>query len=83
MIILNSSLIIFLQSNTGKLENFQWKIGVALASNTCSKIFTPYISIRFDIRNNDDTVLPYTTELTYEQFLVSERGKSIVFIFLI
>ncbi len=52
----------------GKLKNFQWKIGVAVSSSTCKNLFSPYISVRYDIIEEDGTATPYTTELSYEQF---------------
>lgn len=52
----------------GKLTNFQWKIGVAMASNTCKNLFDPYVSIRFDVQEDDGTVNAHTAELSFDQF---------------
>ena len=40
-------------SNFGRLSNLQWRLGVALASSTCSSLSTPYISLSFDIVDNN------------------------------
>lgn len=53
------------------MTNFQWRIGVAIASNSCKSIFQPYVSIRFDLKNEEGVLVPHTAELSYEQFKVS------------
>jgi hypothetical protein len=58
-----------LKSST-KMQNFQWKIGVAISSNTCKSLFAPYVSIRFDLKNEEGKLVPHTAELSYEQFKV-------------
>lgn len=52
----------------GKLSNFQWKIGVSMASNNCKNLYDPFVSIRFDVLEDDGTVNAHTGELTFDQF---------------
>lgn len=52
----------------GKLRNFQWKIGVAVASNLCTNLFDPYVSIQFDVQEDDGTINAHTAELSFDQF---------------
>jgi hypothetical protein len=59
--------------------NFQWKIGVAISSNTCKSLFSPYVSIRFDLKNEEGVLVPHTAELTYDQFKVSHLPNSLHF----
>jgi hypothetical protein len=52
------------------MTNFQWKIGVAISSNSCKSLFHPYVGIRFDLKNEEGKLVPHTAELSYEQFKV-------------
>lgn len=34
----------------------------------CKNLFSPYISVRYDVVDDDGATTPFTAELTYEQF---------------
>lgn len=55
-------------SNAGALVDFQWKFGVALCSNTCKNLSSPYISIAMTIKDVNGDTKAHTAELTYTQF---------------
>lgn len=58
-------------SSIGKLSNFQWRAGVAITSNQCSKLTSPYVSISFDVKKSDGSKTFHTLELSYDEFQVS------------
>eukprot|EP01038_Epipyxis_sp_PR26KG_P007817 gene7817-10619_t len=55
-------------NQSGKLENFKWRIGVALSSSSCKRFFSPYVSISFDIIDCNSKISSHTAELNLEQF---------------
>ena len=59
----------------GKLENLQWKIGVALSSSMCKDLNHPYVNLSFQIRGTDGTLAFHTLELSYEDFVVRESDR--------
>lgn len=41
---------------------------MAVSSSSCKSLFTPYVSVRYDVIEEDGSATPYTAEMTYEQF---------------
>lgn len=39
-----------------------------MASSTCKNLFDPYVSIRFDVVEDDGTINAHTAELSFDQF---------------
>lgn len=52
----------------GQLRNFKWKMGVAVCSNTCNNLYSPYVSISFDIIQANGQTATYTSEMNFQQF---------------
>lgn len=55
---------------SGKMINFEWRIGVAVSSSKCNNIYAPYVAISFDINEPNGQTTSHSAELTYEQFKV-------------
>ena len=52
------------------MENLKWKIGVALSSSICKDMNHPYVSLSFQIRENNGTLTHHNVELSYDDFMV-------------
>jgi len=52
----------------GKLVSFDWKFGVALQSNYCGKLNSPYVSIFLKVADENDNITHRSFELTLTQF---------------
>ena len=55
---------------TGKLENLKWRIGVAMHSSVCKNIMNPYVSLSFNVRNENGELTCHNIELSYAEFQV-------------
>ena len=55
-------------SNYGRLSNLKWRLGVAVASSSCTNLSAPYVSLAFDITTSDGNEKRQTLELTYPEF---------------
>ena len=53
-------------SNFGRLSNLQWRLGVALSSSKCARLSTPYVSLSFDIVDNNGSKV---SKVEYEHFI--------------
>jgi hypothetical protein len=52
----------------GRLENLSWRVGLALASNTADKIASPYVQLKFFIRQPSGESKAHCVEMTYNEF---------------
>ncbi|EGC35866.1 hypothetical protein DICPUDRAFT_32706, partial [Dictyostelium purpureum] len=54
--------------NIGKLVDFQWKLGVASASNHSSQLNTPFITVFIKVLDSNSKVTAHSFELTISEF---------------
>mmetsp|Transcript_1749 Transcript_1749/g.2802 ORF Transcript_1749/g.2802 Transcript_1749/m.2802 type:complete len:176 (+) Transcript_1749:378-905(+) len=54
-----------------KLTNFNWKIGLAIASKSCNQLNRPYVNIQFNLTTANGDVSTHSAELTVDQFKVT------------
>lgn len=57
----------------GKMENFKWRLGVAVSSSSCKILGTPYIAISFTVKSPNGENVPQHAELSYSEFQVRRR----------
>jgi hypothetical protein len=55
---------------SGKMQNFKWRVGVAVSSSKCKNLSSPYVLVSFDVRELDGAVTQHSCELSYDQFQV-------------
>jgi hypothetical protein len=55
---------------SGKLSNFKWRVGVALSSNKCKNLSSPYVLVSFDICELNGSIVHHACELSFEEFKV-------------
>ena len=55
-------------SQSAKLSNLHWRLGVALASSTCKSLLSPYVSLSFNVKDGNGNTKVHTSELTYREF---------------
>lgn len=58
---------------SGKIQNLKWRVGVAMSSNKCKNLTSPYVLLTFDVKEVDGTFTHHSTELTYDQFKVMSK----------
>jgi hypothetical protein len=68
---------------SNRMINFKWKIGIAMASNNCNNLRSPYVKLSYDIRSPSGMLTPFSMELSIEQFKVNRLIIVIVNIFII
>ncbi|EAL64417.2 COMM domain-containing protein 6 [Dictyostelium discoideum AX4] len=54
--------------NVGKLVDFQWKLGVSIASNHSSQLNTPFITVFVKVLDSNSEVTSHSFELTIPEF---------------
>ena len=54
----------------GHLQSMDWKLGVAVASNHCANLSTPYVCITLRVCDPDSNVSTHTFDLTLIEFKV-------------
>ncbi|MBN3319475.1 COMD6 protein, partial [Atractosteus spatula] len=57
--------------NTGQLVDLQWKLGMAVSSDTCRSLNYPYVSMTLKIADTTGQLLSKSFEMTVPQFQVS------------
>ena len=62
--------------SVGKLVDFQWKLGVAVKSNNCKNLGSPFVSILVRVADANNKIQTQTIEMTISQFQVSFGRRS-------
>ena len=52
----------------GKLTGLQWRLGVSLASSSCSQLLSPYVALNFTVTDSNGEKKVHSAELTYKEF---------------
>ncbi|RXM36517.1 COMM domain-containing protein 6 [Acipenser ruthenus] len=55
----------------GQLVDFQWKLAMAISSDTCRSLNYPYISMTLKVANSSGQITSKSFEMTIPQFQVS------------
>jgi hypothetical protein len=58
----------------GQMVDFKWRLGVAVNSNSCTDLQSPYISVSFAVEESDGTKNYHSAELTLDQFKVRKTA---------
>ena len=56
-------------TNFGRLSNLKWHLGVTMSSSECQNMSSPYVSMSFDIVDNNGNKQAHTTEMSYSEFV--------------
>jgi hypothetical protein len=54
----------------GSLVSFDWKLGVAVKSNKCEQLNTPFVAISLRVADTNNVVSDHSFELTIPEFYV-------------
>lgn len=50
------------------MYDLKWKLGVAIASSSCSNLSSPYVALSWKVRDSNGSSTAHTAELTYSEF---------------
>jgi hypothetical protein len=50
------------------MHDVKWKLGVAVASSSCSNLSSPYIALSWKIKDSNGSSSSHTAELSYPEF---------------
>lgn len=54
----------------GSLVSFDWKLGVAVKSNKCEQLNTPFVAINLKVEDTNNVISDHSFELTIPEFYV-------------
>jgi hypothetical protein len=57
--------------SVGSLVGFDWKMGVAVKSNKCEQLNTPFVAINLRVADPNNVISDHAFELTIPEFYVS------------
>ncbi|ESO94035.1 hypothetical protein LOTGIDRAFT_153516 [Lottia gigantea] len=59
---------VFQDLNIGKLLDIKWKLGMAVSSNDCKHLNTPYVTMAITVADQSGTAIQHSIEMTVPQF---------------
>uniref|UniRef100_A0ABI7VZT1 COMM domain-containing protein 6 n=1 Tax=Felis catus TaxID=9685 RepID=A0ABI7VZT1_FELCA len=65
---------------TNQLVDFQWKLGMAVSSDSCRSLKYPYVAVLLKVMDHSGQVKNKSFEMTIPQFQIYEKCSKLVII---